>query len=150
MNPQQELTGKWNALVTAVEQKYGKLSGTELARVRGDMNKLAELVQQKSGQNQEQVEAFFDECCAPDGAFEKGFEDRRASAQPGSLGAAREAIAEQTWAGYDRSLRSVAEHPLESVAIALGLGLAVGLLIGLSLAAPQSSSSARWRHRWMD
>ena len=53
MATKQEITGQWNTVVGAVKEKYGQITDSELAQLKGNVDQLVGLVQRKSGQTRE-------------------------------------------------------------------------------------------------
>lgn len=62
MAVKQETAGQWKSLVGAVKEKYGNITDNELTQLNGNIDQLIGLVQRKSGQTREQVEAFVHDC----------------------------------------------------------------------------------------
>jgi len=147
MATKQESMGQWKALTGAVKQKYGQITENELTQLNGSVDQLIGLVQRKSGQTREQIEAFIHECGESCESMVDKVSDY-ASGATESLQAGYNAVAEQTKRGYDVSAKAVSSHPFESVGTAFGVGLVAGLLIGLSMGA-QRERDLSWRERWM-
>ncbi len=134
MVTKQELSGKWNSIAGAVQEKYGQITDNDLKQVKGDLNQLAGLIQRKTGQAREQVEAFLDECCVSSGSvLDQAAEFASSTGQVVREG--YDEAAEQARRGYETTVRTMSRHPLESTGVALGLGLIVGLAIGVSIGA---------------
>lgn len=146
MTTKQELSGKWKSISGAVKEKYGAITDDDLRRVEGDLNQLAGLIQQKTGQSREQVEAFFDECCASSDSL-MGQAAQVASDAGESIREGYSQAAEQARRGYQSTVKTMSRHPLESTGVALGLGLVVGVLLGLSIGAQRERDLA-WHQRW--
>ena len=140
--------GKWKTIVGAVKEKFGQITGDELTGVEGNLDKLIGLVQRKSGQSREWVEAFLtDASGASKDVMQKvsdtatqyasqaaevvrdNYEHLTDAAQRGY-----EQLSDVAARGYDNTVKTVSNRPLESVAIALGCGVLTGLVVGLSLA----------------
>ncbi len=147
MATQQEFSGKWDSLVSAVKHKFGQITDNDLASIRGDVDQLIAVIQQKTGQTREQIEAFLHECGESCDSMVERVSEYDASAGD-TLRDGYDTVAEQTKRGYDTSVRTVSRHPLESVGTAFGVGLVAGLLIGLSMGA-QRERDRSWRERWM-
>ncbi len=147
MATKQEAAGQWKTLVGAVKEKYGQITDQELTQVEGNVDKLIGLVQRKSGQTREQIEAFVHECGESCESMMGKVSDY-ASAAGDTLRDSYDTVAKQTKAGYNASVKTVARHPLESVGTAFGIGLVAGLLIGISFGA-QRERDLSWRERWM-
>ncbi len=139
--------GNWKTIVGAVKEKFSQITGDELTGVEGNLDKLIGLVQRKSGQSREWVEAFLTDASgtAKDVAQKAGntasqyvsqaaevvrdnYENISEAAQRGY-----DQLSDAASRGYDNTVKTVANRPIESVAIALGCGVLVGLMVGLSL-----------------
>lgn len=147
MATKQETAGQWKTLVGAVKEKYGQITDNELSQLNGNVDQLIGLVQRKSGQTREQIEAFIHECGESCDSM-MGKVSEYASAAGDTLRDGYDSVAKQTKAGYDASVKTLARHPLESVGTAFGVGLVAGLLVGISLGA-QRERDLTWRERWM-
>jgi len=59
------LAGKWKQVIGKAKETWGKLTDDELARVEGNSERLAGLLQEKYGQSKEEAQksanAFFDQ-----------------------------------------------------------------------------------------
>ncbi len=146
MATKQEISGKWNSIVGSVKKKYGEITDNELKQVEGDLDKLAGLVQQKTGQSRDQIEAYFDECCASADSV-MGQVANYASEAGQTIRDGYDATAEQARRSYQTSVKSMSRHPLESAGVALGVGLLVGLFVGISIGG-QRERELSWRDRW--
>ncbi len=147
MATQQELSGKWKQLAGKVKEKYSQITDHDLNRVEGNVDQLVGIVQQKTGQTREQIEAFLDECGESCESLMDGVSEY-ASLAGEALRGGYDTVAEQTKRGYGASVKAVSSHPLESVGTAFGIGLVAGLLIGISMGA-QRERDLSWRDRWM-
>jgi uncharacterized protein YjbJ (UPF0337 family) len=146
MATQQEISGKWKQLSGKVKEKYAQITDQDLARVEGRVDQLIGLVQQKTGQPREQIEAFFEEC----GETCSSIVDRVAtfaSTAGDTIKQGYDGLSEQTKRGYDASVKTVSRHPLESVGTAFGVGLFAGLLVGIAMGT-QRERNLSWRERW--
>lgn len=142
MVTKEQVSGNWNAIVRSVKEKFSQISGDDLTRVQGNVNELIGLVQRKSGQSREWVEAFLNDA----GQTTENVGQRIADTASQYAAQASEVISdnyehlsEGARQGYDYTMKTVSRRPLESVAIALGAGMLTGLMIGLSMA-----SKRRW------
>lgn len=147
MATKQEITGRWNTLAGAVKEKYGQITDNELAQIRGNVDQLIGLIQRKTGQTREQIEAFIHECGESCESLMGRVSDYASSAGE-TLKDGYDTMAEQTKRGYNESVKTLSRHPLESVGTAFGVGLVAGLLIGISMGA-QRERDLSWRDRWM-
>lgn len=150
MVTKQELSGSWNKIVGTVKEKYGQISDNELRQVEGNVDQLVGLVQRKTGQSREQIEAMLDECCqSADSTMQRVSE--KASQYAGDAGEyVREQygqISDQAQRGYQQSVRTLSRHPLESAGVAFGIGLVAGIAIGLSLTSRPQPPEHFWQRR---
>ncbi len=137
MISQESLKGNWNQIVGAVRHEFGQITGDDLSRVRGSVEELMGMIQEKTGRSREQIEAFLGDCCR---SGERAWERASESASQ-VAGAANEALhdgyqraRQSAQQGYDQTVRTVSQRPLESLAVAVGVGLLAGLVVGLSMA----------------
>ncbi len=149
MVTKQEISGKWNAISGAVKEKYGQITDDDLSRVEGNVDQLVGLVQQKTGQTREQIEAFLQESCESC----ESTASRVSELASEYVGAASESVREgyeelgrRAREGYAHSADVVAHRPIESVVCALGVGLIAGIAIGISIGSHQHQPT--WRDRW--
>ena len=147
MATKEETAGKWKSLTGAVKQKYGQITDNELTQLNGSLDQLIGLVQRKTGQTREQVEAFVHECGESCESMMDKVSEYVSDASE-SLQAGYGAVAEQTRRGYDASAKTISSRPFESIGAAFGVGLVAGLLVGLSMGA-QHERDLSWRERWM-
>lgn len=146
MVTKQELSGKWNTIAGAVKEKYGQITDNDLKQVEGDLNQLAGLIQQRTGQSREQIETFFDECCESADSM-LGRASELASGAGETLREGYDQAAVQAKRSYDTTVKTLSRHPLESAGLALGIGFVVGVLTGISIGA-QRERDLSWRERW--
>lgn len=146
MTTKQELSGKWKSIAGAVKKKYGQITDNDLKQVEGDLDRLAGMIQKKTGQTREQVEAFYEECCDPDNSI-VGQAAEYASGAGEAVREGYEQVAEQARYGYDETVKTFSKNPLVSVGVALGLGTVIGLMVGIPIGA-QRERELTWRERW--
>ncbi|MBX3034056.1 MAG: CsbD family protein [Bdellovibrionaceae bacterium] len=65
------IKGKWKEIKGDLRKKYGQLTDNEIEETKGDMTRLAGLLQKKFGYQQEEARRHIDE-------FMRPFEDRMA------------------------------------------------------------------------
>lgn len=137
MVSQENLAGHWHTIVGAVKEKFGQITGDDLSRVQGNFDQLVGLLERKTGQTKEKIEAFLDDCCSSAGTTYK----KAAQAGADLYNQAGEAIDEgyqqlrsQADQGYRYARDAVEKRPMESVAVVAGLGLLAGIAIGVSMA----------------
>jgi uncharacterized protein YjbJ (UPF0337 family) len=128
MATQQDVRGHWNELVGELKQRWGHLTDDELYQAEGNIDRLVGIVQQKTGESREKIERFIDhvadELEDPHGYVAKA---RERIQQVG------ENVAESVEEGYEHAEELARHHPLETVAVAFGVGLIGGLAVGLMI-----------------
>jgi uncharacterized protein YjbJ (UPF0337 family) len=136
MTTKEEVQGSWNQIVGAVKKKYSQITGDDLASVNGNIQQLAGLLQRKTGETREDIEAFLkSSSSAAASAMNRVAEV--ASEYTGKAGESLregyEYVQHASAEGYDVAQRAVRSRPMESVAIAFGIGIVAGLITGASL-----------------
>lgn len=137
MITKEEVRGNWKTIIGAVKEKFGQITGDELTGLEGNLDKLIGLVQRKSGQSREWVEAFITDASESSKDVMQRVTDTTTQYANQAAEVVREnynQITDAAQRGYDNTMKTVSVRPLESVAIALGCGLLTGLVVGLSLA----------------
>ncbi|QDT04763.1 hypothetical protein K227x_31590 [Rubripirellula lacrimiformis] len=150
MATRQELQGDWNTVVGNVKEKYGEITDAELLQVEGNADQLIGLIQRKSGQAREQIEAYVDSLFrGGETTIDRVNDLARDYAQ--STGRAindgYQQVAQRARQTYDQTSIAVADRPLGSVMAALGVGLITGIAIGLSIGSPRRRQPT-WHDRW--
>ena len=139
MASKQEMKGDWNQISGFVKEKYGEFTDDALRQVEGNSQKLIAMIQEKTGQGREQIEAFVHD------VYEK------AGAQCSHLSQATSEFVESTGKslqrGYEQTTQVIAKRPAESVVAALVVGLIGGVMIGLSVASARRPEPT-WRNGW--
>lgn len=141
----ERLEGNWNSVVGAVRKRFGDISGDDLQRAQGSAEQLVGLLQRKTGQSKEQIEAFLSDCCQSTSDTVNRISEKAGEYAHQASDMMRENydyLASGARQGYDYTVKSMSRRPIESVAIALGAGVLAGLVVGLSMSS--SSSRRRW------
>jgi uncharacterized protein YjbJ (UPF0337 family) len=136
MPTQEAFKGNWNRIVGAVKEKFGEITGDDLMRVQGNLDKFVGLLQNKAGQSREQIEDFLSECCSEaSSAFSRVTESAGnvASEATRYVRDGYETLTDRSEQGYEYARDVIERRPMESIAIAAGAGLVAGVLIGISL-----------------
>ena len=136
MVSQERLKGNWNQVAGAIKREFGQITGDDLNRVRGNVDQLIGLIQEKTGRSREQIDAFLSDCCSSAGATLNRVSETASqyvNAAGESLQQNYDRVAESAQQGYQQAVRTVSKRPVESLAIAVGAGLLAGLVFGLSL-----------------
>ncbi len=135
----QKTKGDWNQVAGAVKEKFGEFTDDEMRQAEGNSQKLIGLIQKKSGQAWEQIEAFVQDAC------------EKAGVPCSSLSQATseyvESAGEAIQRGYEQTTQVIAKRPAESVVAALAIGLIGGVMIGISIAEARRPDPS-WRNGW--
>jgi uncharacterized protein YjbJ (UPF0337 family) len=132
----ERIEGNWNSVVGAVRKRFGDITGDDLQRAQGSAEQLVGLLQRKTGQSREQIEAFLNDCCQSTSETMHRISEKAGEYAQHAGEAMRENydyLSSNAQRGYDYTLRSMSRRPVESVAIALGAGVLAGLIVGLSM-----------------
>jgi uncharacterized protein YjbJ (UPF0337 family) len=126
-----------------VKQAWGNLTDNELAAVEGNVDQLVGLIERKTGQSREQIEARLEEFSEKLATMA---DQARATIRKGvdqaseTMQAATERITDGARQVSDAARQKYAEaeaivqqRPAESVAIAFGAGVITGVVLGLML-----------------
>ena len=127
-------TGRWNEVKGILMEKYGQISGDELTRAQGDVNRLIGIVQQKTGAARDEIEQFLEKSLDSATGVASRLADTTASYANEAMDYARQnygQVSEAAQQGYEVTRDYVKRSPLESVAIAFGAGAMAGLLVAL-------------------
>ena len=127
---QQTLQGNWNEIRGRLRERWGQITEDDLREFNGDVDQLVGLIQRKTGESREQVEAQLASISertsrAAAWAGESMDEYSRQAAEMYNQ------MAGNLQAGYADAEELVRRHPAESVAVAFGAGLVAGVIIGL-------------------
>ena len=131
---EQTLQGHWNEIKGKLREKWGQLTGDDVERFSGDVDKLVGMIQRKTGAARSAVEEYLEEISA-NGASTVG---RMAERVREGVHHAAETMQESSEEamdyvrqGYDDAQEMVRQRPSESVVVCFGVGLVAGLLVGL-------------------
>ena len=136
MTSQQLLEGNWNEIKDQLRQKWGQLSDSDFPQVRGDVDHLVGIIQRKTGEGREAIEAYLQRLSSSTAsAIGTAAETVRDGAQHAVETAQHKAqqAADQIRAGYDGAERLVRDRPGESLAVCFGVGLITGVVLALAL-----------------
>jgi uncharacterized protein YjbJ (UPF0337 family) len=150
MITKEELGSKWNLMADAIKEKFHQVTDEELREVNGSVQRLIALLQQKTGQNRQQVEAFMSDVCAQNGSTLANFYETMsgyAESASASIQKGYKQLSQHAQEGFSQSSDAIASRPVLSVGAALGIGLIAGIAIGMSLAESRRPEPS-WRDRW--
>ncbi len=139
MASEQKMKGGWNQVSGAIKEKYGEFTDDELGQAQGNLQQLVGLIQRRTGQAWEQVEAFVQE------AYENaGMQVNRLSQSTSQY---LHSTGDAVQRGYEQTTDAISKHPAESVVAALVVGLIGGVMIGISIAEARRPQPS-WRNGW--
>ena len=125
MVDQHVLEGHWQELTDYLRQRWNQLEAEDLERVKGNLNQLLALIQDKTGWTRERIEGELDAWIAQGKSL--------ANRATGAVRGFADHAGEQVQQGYDQAEQLVQRRPVESVAVAFGTGLIAGVIVGLIL-----------------
>jgi len=134
MITKQELQGQWNEVKGRLQEHWGQLTDDDLRRVEGSTDRLVGVVQQKTGASKREVEEFLDEAMASGRSTLQQASESASQYVDEASELAREQYARAAAATEQMSkqmVHTVRERPIESMAIAFGVGIAAGALMFL-------------------
>lgn len=146
--PEQQkiLIENWDVISERIQHDHVEVAPIEMAQVKGSRERLAQLLEAKTGQNRAQVEEYLDECCQHATSFSAKTAEMASSAADTLRENARQA-ADQAARGYEYSRDAVARYPMQTVATAFGLGALAGLMIGISMGVQRERQQHWWNRR---
>lgn len=132
----EELQGSWDQVVGSIQKKYSDITHDELAAVRGNINQLVGLINRKTGQSREDVERYLSSLTAGGMDTLHRIADSASryatQAQDAAYGG-YERLVESSQGGMLQARQAVRQSPVESLAIAFGVGMVAGLFVGASV-----------------
>ena len=136
MTNQQILEGNWNEIKGKLRQKWGELTDDDLPQIRGDAEQIIGIIQRKTGEAREAIEAYLQEvsgsAASAIGTAAAAVRDYTQHASENVQHTAKQA-AEQVRAGCGGVERFVRDRPGEALAVCFGVGLISGVVIALVL-----------------
>lgn len=143
MITRQELEGKWNELKGTLQKKWGALTDDDLQRVKGNASELVGVIQQRTGESRQAIEAFLDKAmkegssvAAQAAEYASEYADQAKEYVQQASDRVRDEydhLSESVSAGYEDAEEMVRRKPVESVAVAFGAGIITGAIVGLML-----------------
>jgi len=135
MVAQETLQGNWEEIKGKLRKRWGQLTDNDLSQHMGDIDQLTGLIQRKTGEGREAIEAYLRELTEATSSTVGAAADRMkqyARQASESFADVQKQAADQLGAGYDQAQRFVRDQPGLSLAVCFGAGLLTGLIIGLS------------------
>lgn len=132
----EEIQGGWNQLVGAVQKQYAQITKDDLSNIKGDINQLVGVIERKTGQKREEIEQFMKTLAGSTTASLNRIADVASDYAGYATEAAKEGYQRVAHATEDQlraTQNQVRERPVESLAIAFGIGIVAGLVTGASL-----------------
>lgn len=134
MITQENVRDNWNHVVSRLEQRWGQLTDDDLFRTEGRVDRLIETVEQKTGESRETIEDYLGEIV--DESYSSGLGHRAkeyAEQARDALEQVSEEVAGSLRSGYEEVEEVAESHPLETAAVAFGIGMVGGLVVGLMI-----------------
>jgi uncharacterized protein YjbJ (UPF0337 family) len=131
---QQVLEGNWKELTGRLKEKWGQITDDDLDRVKGSVNQLVGLIQQKTGWAKGRIEEELDQLVEQGAPMARRAAEaaRNVASQVGERAQhGYQEVSDRFREGYGYAEEVLQRRPVESVAAAFGSGLIVGLVIGL-------------------
>jgi len=137
MSNREELQGHWNQVKGRLKEHWGQLTDDDLQRAKGSADQLVGVVQERTGAARAEVENFLDRVLNESLADQASQKFNEFSDAAGQIAAeasayARERarqIANQSGDYTARVNETVRTRPVESLAIAFGVGILAGAVV---------------------
>jgi uncharacterized protein YjbJ (UPF0337 family) len=137
MVAQDKLSGSWHTIVGAIKEKFGQVTGDDLTRVQGNFDQLVGLLERKTGQTRESIEAFIDDVVDGGSSLYQKAKQKSADVVHQASDYVQQGVSQvsrRAEEGVDYARETVRSKPVESLAIVAGLSALAGLAIGFSMA----------------
>lgn len=136
MITKEEIQGNWNSFVGGVQKRYSEITGDDLAAVKGNIQQMAGVIQRKTGQARDDIESYLKSLSSDaSGSIQHVSEmaSNMASRANEGLRDGYNYVTDKSREGYDNARATVRQKPIETLAIAFGLGVVAGLVAGCSI-----------------
>jgi uncharacterized protein YjbJ (UPF0337 family) len=140
MVSEQALHGHWNEIKGKLRERWGQLTDDDLERFSGNVDKLAGLIERKTGAARSAVVDYLEQISEDGTSDGASVVERVAERVRQGVGQAVESVHESSAEAldyardrYDDANEMVRQRPSESVLVCFGVGVAAGLLVGLLL-----------------
>ncbi len=136
MVTKEEFQGNWNSFLGGVQKKYSDITGDDLDSVKGNIQQMAGVIQRKTGQARDEIEKYLHTLTSDaSGAFNQVAEaaGNMASRANDGIREGYKYVAEKSQDGYESARDTVRDKPVETLAIAFGIGIVAGLVAGCSI-----------------
>ena len=136
MDTKETVQGAWNEFAGAVQKKYSQITGDDLSAAKGNVQQLAGVIQRKTGQAREEIDAYLKTISSKTsnavGSVSTLANEYMDKASEGIREGYDNAI-DASQDTYENAKESVRSRPAEAVAVAFGVGVAMGILGALSM-----------------
>ena len=136
MITKEEVQGNWNSFVGGVQKRYSEITHDDLAAVKGNIQQMAGVIQRKTGQARAEIESYLQSLSSDaSGAINNVSEmaSNMASRANDGLRDGYNYVTDKSQEGYDNARATVRQKPIETLAIAFGVGVVAGLVAGCSV-----------------
>ncbi len=136
MVTREEIQGNWNSFLGGVQKKYSEITGDDLASVKGNIQQMAGVIQRKTGQARDEIEKFLQSLTSDaSGSIQhvSDMAENLASKANEGLRDGYNYVADRSHEGYETARQTVRQKPVETLAIAFGVGVVAGLIAGCSI-----------------
>ncbi|MCL4125837.1 UNVERIFIED_CONTAM: hypothetical protein GTU68_060232 [Idotea baltica] len=130
---QQTLNGQWTEIKGKISEKWGELTDNDLQQARGSTEQLIGMIEKKTGESRDAINAFLDSLANDEHILNKASEAVRdyANAAGESVQDVANEAMEQAKVGYEQTEQLVKQRPMESLAVCFGVGVITGIVGGL-------------------
>ncbi len=136
MITKEEIQGNWNSFIGGVQKRYSEITHDDLAAVKGNIQQMAGVIQRKTGQARAEIEGYLQSLSSDaSGAINNASEmaSNMASRANDGLRDGYNYVTDKSQESCDNVRETVRQKPLETLAIALGVGVVAGLIAGCSV-----------------
>ncbi len=136
MVTKEEIQGNWDSFIGGVQKKYSEITGDDLASVQGNIQQMAGVIQRKTGQAREEIEKYLHTLSSDaSGTIQHVSEmaNNMASKANEGLRDGYSYVTDKSQEGYESARATVRQKPVETLAIAFGVGVVAGLIAGCSI-----------------
>ena len=136
MVTKEDIQGNWNSFLGGVQKKYSEITGDDLASVKGNIQQMAGVIQRKTGQAREEIEKYLQSLTADASGTINHVSEMASNLASKANEGLRESynyVADKSKEGYDVAKETVRDKPVETLAIAFGIGVVAGLVAGASV-----------------
>lgn len=133
---QQVVQGRWNEIKGSLRERWGQLSDDDLQVASGNVDQLIGVIQQKTGQSRERIEAYLAELTDEGNSrWGRAMDSVSHAAESAGSQMSHAAASAQRTArdAYYSAEETLGQRALESTLIGFATGMMIGLAIGLSV-----------------